>query len=171
LEEDPRTKEKEFRQKIEGLLGGPKTAQSASVLFSLLKAASPEASARAQAAEDPEDPVLWQIVPRARTKFIYHYDFGDDWQHNIEVEKILDADPGVQYPRCTDGARASAIEDCGGPWRYQDLLEAVGDPEHERYGDLEEWGLEKWDPEKFSAEEADRKLAKLFRRKKERARQ
>jgi hypothetical protein len=63
------------------------------------------------------------------------------------------------------GARANPIEDCGGLWGYNSLVEAAGNPDHERYADLEEWGMEKWDPEKFSVEEADRKLARVFRRK------
>ena len=125
-----------------------------------------------QAAEDSSEqddagvPTLSDLVPRVRTKFTYTYDFGDDWKHLIEVEKIAPAEPGVRYPRCTDGARANPIEDCGGPWGFADLLAAAGHPEHERFGDLEEWGLAKWDPAKFSVEKSDRALARLFRLKK-----
>jgi hypothetical protein len=47
-------------------------------------------------------------------KFIYTYDFGDDWRHEIEIEVILPPDPHDWYPSCIDGARACLPEDCGG---------------------------------------------------------
>lgn len=110
-------------------------------------------------------PTLGDLVPHVRTKFTYTYDLGDDWKHLIEVEKILPSDPGGRYPRCADGARANPIEDCGGPWGFAQLVQAAGDPNHERFAELEEWGLKKWDPEKFSLDQANRQLAKIFRLK------
>lgn len=130
-----------------------------------------ELSSKLQTAEDlaePDDadvPSLSDLVPRVRTKFTYTYDFGDDWKHFIEVEKIAPAEPGVLYPRCADGARANPIEDCGGPWGFAGLVEAVGYPKHERFADLKEWGLAKWDPAKFSVEPVNRKLVGIFRLK------
>lgn len=38
--------------------------------------------------------------------------FGDDWEHDILVENVLDRDEAVSYPRCTDGRRAAPSEDC-----------------------------------------------------------
>ena len=116
--------------------------------------------------DEADVPTLSDLVPRVRTKFTYTYDFGDDWKHLIEVEKIAPAEPGVRCPRCTDGARANPLEDCGGPWDFADLVAAAGHPEHERFGDLKEWGMAKWDPGKFSVEKTNRELARLFRRKK-----
>ena len=34
---------------------------------------------------------LAQIAPAVKSKFHYEYDFGNDWQHFIVVEKILPA--------------------------------------------------------------------------------
>jgi hypothetical protein len=47
-------------------------------------------------------------------RFIYVYDFGDDWRHEIEVEAILPPNPDGYYPGCTAGGRACPPEDCGG---------------------------------------------------------
>jgi hypothetical protein len=44
------------------------------------------------------------------------YDFGDNWEHVIQVQKVLEADPRARYPLCIDGSRARPPEDCGGPW-------------------------------------------------------
>lgn len=122
-----------------------------------------EAPEAAEPPDGPDIPTLSDLVPRARTKFHFTYDFGDNWEHLLEVEKILPAAPGVSCPRCTDGARANPIEDCGGASGFADLVAAVGHPKHERYGDLEEWGLKRWDPAKFSVDQANRALAKVFR--------
>jgi len=53
--------------------------------------------------------------------FLYEYDFYDQWQHEIRVEKQLPSDPAKFYPACTGGARAAPPEDCGGPWAYLEL--------------------------------------------------
>lgn len=50
------------------------------------------------------------------------YDFGDDWQHKIEIEAILPPDPNGYYPECIAGARACPPEDCGGAPGYMHLL-------------------------------------------------
>jgi len=58
-------------------------------------------------------------------KFTYTYDFGDDWVHDIKVEKILPADPTGAYPVCLKGKRAGPPEDCGGVWGYAEIVEIL----------------------------------------------
>ena len=82
--------------------------------------------------------------------FDYIYDFGDDWQHEIVVEKVMEPETEVKYPVCFEGKRACPPEDCGGPWGYADLLRMLGDPEHEEYADYREWIGEDFDPESFN---------------------
>ena len=60
-----------------------------------------------------------------RGLFRYVFDFGDNWEHVIQIEKVLEADPKVKYPRCVKGSRAGPPEDCGGPWGYAELIEAL----------------------------------------------
>ena len=57
-------------------------------------------------------------------RFVYEYDFGDSWQHEIVLEKILEPEPNVAYPRCIEGARACPPEDVGGIWGYADFLDS-----------------------------------------------
>jgi hypothetical protein len=103
-----------------------------------------------------------QIVKMGRkTRFTYEYDFGDSWQHEIVLEKTLEPEPKVRYPRCIEGERACPPEDCGGVWGYAEFLEAIGDPNHESREDMLEWIGGKFDPEKFDLNAVNRKLRAL----------
>lgn len=84
------------------------------------------------------------------TQASYVYDFGDYWDHKIQLEKILPREKGVNYPICIKGKRASPPEDCGGVWGYEELLEIIKDPDHE---ETMEWLGEDFDPEHFDPKE------------------
>ena len=73
------------------------------------------------------------------SKIDYIYDFGDDWQHSIELEKILPYEKGSKYPRCLDGERSGPPEDCGGTHGYANLLEILFDPTDPVYDDIVVW--------------------------------
>src|SRR5215510_5955247 len=55
---------------------------------------------------------------RLRERFLYQYDFRDNWQHDIRVEHITAADPKRSYPVCIGGKRAAPPEECGGAEVY-----------------------------------------------------
>lgn len=88
----------------------------------------------------------------------YTYDFGDGWEHSLLVEKVLPPEPGKAYPMCVAGKRACPPEDCGGPWGYEEFLEAMADPEHEQHEELSEWIGGEFDPEAFDVDEVNRML-------------
>ncbi len=46
--------------------------------------------------------------------FVYEYDFGDGWEHDVLVEEVNEETMEVRV-ECLDGARAGPPEDCGGP--------------------------------------------------------
>ena len=50
----------------------------------------------------------------AKDKILYEYDFGDGWEHELLLEKILPTEERIS-PVCLKGARACPPEDCGGP--------------------------------------------------------
>jgi hypothetical protein len=71
---------------------------------------------------------------RLGERFIYEYDFGDNWKHQIRLEQILRTTELSVLPLCIGGSRCAPSEDCGGiqafqqrrdeaPWRAQQLLE------------------------------------------------
>jgi len=49
----------------------------------------------------------------------YTYDFGDDWEHSVKLEKVLPREKGVDYPRLIKGKGACPPEDCGGVWSFE----------------------------------------------------
>ena len=104
---------------------------------------------------------LSQVVSSEKAKFEYIYDFGDYWQHEVLVEKILAADPMVRYPICLKGKRACPPEDCGGIWGYEGLLAAMQDPEDERSRELLDWLGPGYDPEGFDLEATIRELKSI----------
>lgn len=80
---------------------------------------------------------------------LYTYDFGDNWEVKVRLEKILPRKEGVEYPICTAGKRAAVSEDSGGIWGYEEMLEIMKDPDHEEYEDTVSWLGEDFDPEYF----------------------
>ncbi|MEV1242023.1 plasmid pRiA4b ORF-3 family protein [Nonomuraea sp. NPDC049750] len=108
---------------------------------------------------------LDQVAPRANDRLRYTYDFGDDWEHDILVEAITDAEPGTAYPRCLTGRRAGPPEDSGGVWGYEYLLEILADPTHDEHQERLEWlGLDSADqfnPASFDANKINDVLSGL----------
>lgn len=98
-----------------------------------------------------------------KVKFVYVYDFGDDWVHEILVEKVLQEEKGVKYPVCIKGKRSCPPEDVGGPWGYEEFLEAINDPEHPEHEDSLEWVGDFFDPEYFDIDFANELLEGLFK--------
>jgi hypothetical protein len=92
---------------------------------------------------------LDQLLSKSRRKIIYEYDFGDGWEREILLEKVLEPASRVKYPRCIGGARACPPEDCGGTSGYMEFLAAIFDPEHERHDEYVEWIGRSFDPEEF----------------------
>lgn len=92
------------------------------------------------------------------SRFDYEYDFGDSWTHEILVERVLPAEPGVQYPLCLAGARAGPPEDCGGAGSYPEFLRILDDPLHERHMELLEWIGGWFDPDEFDLDAVNRVL-------------
>jgi hypothetical protein len=65
---------------------------------------------------------LDELLTGPKDRLFYWYDFGDDWEHTLVVEKVLprfgDEPPAI----CIGGTRACPPEDCGGIWGYHELL-------------------------------------------------
>src|SRR4051794_14314280 len=83
---------------------------------------------------------------RTNERFLYEYDFGDGWQHEVRVERRLTVESDRTYPVCVGGQRAAPPEDCGGPRSFLERRDAVPGQVREHLERLLE-GIEAADPE------------------------
>ncbi len=113
--------------------------------------------------ENEDKVTLAQIAPRAGAAFLYQYDFGDDWMHEVTVEKVLPRKEGERHPVCLGGEHACPPEDCGGIGGYDEFLQAIRDPHHEEHQDLLEWIGGSFDSEAFDPDQANRQLKDIRR--------
>ncbi len=104
---------------------------------------------------------LSQIAPNAKRKFVYEYDFGDSWEHELVVEKILPLESSVHYPVCIKGKRACPPEDVGGIWGYENFLDAISDTKHEEHVSYLDWIGGEFDPEECNIEEINQALRRV----------
>jgi hypothetical protein len=86
------------------------------------------------------------LIKSGVTRFAYTYDFGDNWDHALVIEKSLPAVEALSRPICTAGKRKCPPEDCGGPWGYRELLDVLADPAHPEHAERREWLGEDFDP-------------------------
>ena len=121
--------------------------------------------------DNPEKVPLSAFGFRTRERFFYEYDFGDEWLHEVRIEKRLPLDPKKTYPVCIDGKHAAPPEDFGGAQAYMQMrqelkyrsvfgsdeidddLDDENDPEYER----SEEGRP-FDPDVFSRREVNARL-------------
>ena len=107
---------------------------------------------------DSHKMTLEKIFTQGRTSFVYEYDLGDSWRHEVKLLGMVD---GEEKPGCTAGARACPPEDCGGTTGYYELLVALSDPDHEEHDTMLEWVGGKFDPNTFDVVAVDRALKRL----------
>jgi hypothetical protein len=82
---------------------------------------------------------LQNLVDRGVERFLYVYDFGDNWQHDITIEAVFDGRADTEYPALLDGARRCPPEDVGSARGFMAFLEAILDPTHEEHARMLEW--------------------------------
>jgi hypothetical protein len=93
--------------------------------------------------EDATKVRLADLHFRVGERFLYEYDLGDSWQHQLRLERRRPFEPAQAYPVCIGGKRSVPPEDCGGtwafqqrreeaPWRGQELLDQIAKCVRER---------------------------------------
>ena len=64
---------------------------------------------------------LKDVLPTEKDKILYTYDFGDNWEFNIKLEKIVETDE--KLPKVLRWKWWYLIEDCGWVWGLEELIE------------------------------------------------
>ena len=91
----------------------------------------------------------------------YDYDFGDNWQHEVILEKILPAPAVRPRPVCRGGKRHRPPEDVGGTSGYEEFLEVIFDPTHEEYERYLTWAGGSFQPEEFDQRAVNEVLSRM----------
>lgn len=95
--------------------------------------------------------------------FIYAYDFGDDWQHRITLEKKVKLTPfSIRHGHVEAGERACPPEDAGGSHGYQAFLDQLAaNPKSAEVREFLRWAGDDFDPEQFDRRAANAALTRM----------
>jgi hypothetical protein len=108
---------------------------------------------------------LKAVVDRGIDTFFYTYDFGDSWDHIIEIEDVFDAEPNLSYPRFIDGERRAPPEDVGGIPGFFDFLDVMEKGKGPRYREVVEWYGKPFDPNEFDLLPIRLRLGTIIKRR------
>ena len=98
---------------------------------------------------------------REERNFVFEYDFGDSWEHDVVIEDLTWSSFGLKFGVCLDGENACPPDNVGGAWGYTEFLKAVADPEHEEHDRMIEWAAGPFDPTKFDVANANALMQKV----------
>ena len=99
--------------------------------------------------KDEHNYTIHELGEKLAPSFQYIYDYGDNWMHQIIVEKTFEPDAAQPVPQVITGRRACPPEDSGGIPGYHEILAAFDDPEHENHKTVKGWLGKNFDPARF----------------------
>jgi hypothetical protein len=104
---------------------------------------------------------LEDVFSKTGTKATYLYDFGDGWKHQLELIEISNEPQNELLPAFISGQNTCPPEDCGGVYRYREIIEILADPSHEEYESIKEWLGPKINPIKLNSHSITKELGSL----------
>jgi hypothetical protein len=108
---------------------------------------------------------LASLLRRGVRRFTYLYDFGDHWEHLVEVKREIPLLPGEDAPILLAGERRCPPEDVGSLSGFEEFLEAMADPKHPEHEAMTIWYGGPFDPADIDAERINTRLAAIARRR------
>lgn len=93
--------------------------------------------------------------------FTYTYDLGDDWQHRVTIEKIIE-DYEYSYPQVIKYKGDCPVEDCGGIYGYYDCLDIISDENNPEYEERLEWLESQGYPNEYDMQEVNQTLKEQY---------
>lgn len=114
---------------------------------------------------DAKNIKLGTLIDRGVLALTYCYDFGDNWEHQVRIEQVLNADPNGAYPAFVDGARRAPPEDVGGIPGFEHFIEAISDSRHPDHARIIEWYGRPFDPEDIGRDDIAERMRRLSDRR------
>ncbi|SFC26950.1 IS1096 element passenger TnpR family protein [Butyrivibrio sp. YAB3001] len=112
---------------------------------------------------DSSEHLIDEFFDEAKS-FTYWYDFGDDWKHKVQIEKVLE-DYEYNYPMVLKFKGDTPPEDCGGIWGYYHMLDVLEHPDDPEYEEVKEW-FDEISGAHYDMELVNQELAKYKKTKK-----
>lgn len=81
---------------------------------------------------------------------LYTYDFGDNWEHEIELVRVIE-NYDKESPYLVKASGQAPPEDVGGVGGFVDFRRIMLDPKHPDYAETKKWA-EYWSPELYDWE-------------------
>ena len=105
---------------------------------------------------------LYDIIHETGAKTIHYlYDFGDNWDHVIKLEKWFENTPMDGLPILLEATGRCPPEDVGGPPGYAEYLEALSDSAHPEHEAMRRWGPEGFNPNVIDRKTLEAELEEL----------
>ena len=104
---------------------------------------------------------LNDVLQRPGDRLIYEYDFGDEWLHEVRLERVFENASSPRLALCLDGSGKCPPEDSGGPPGFQEFLAALSNRRHPEHRTMREWYGGTFDRDDFSVGEVNEQLRKL----------
>ena len=93
---------------------------------------------------------------------IYVYDFGDDWRHQVVLEKIIPSAAATPTQSlCVAGERRCPPEDVGGPFGYDEFLDVIFQPGHHEFSHFRGWAGGEFHAEEFDLKAVNKLLGRM----------
>ena len=89
---------------------------------------------------------LSEYLPEHK-RLLYTYDFGDNWEHEIELVRVIE-DYDKESPYLAEAIGQAPPEDVGGVGGFVDFRRIILDQKHSDYAETKEWA-EYWSPELY----------------------
>lgn len=114
--------------------------------------------------KDSREVTIGALLDRKVKRFLYTYDFGDSWEHTIEVKKVHHIEKPLRYPECLAGSRHGPPEDCGGIPGYEDFIKIMADKRNPEHEEMAEWygKGKRFNPEVFGLQRANKRIHDLI---------
>jgi Plasmid pRiA4b ORF-3-like protein len=110
---------------------------------------------------DADTITLGEVLSDVNDTMIYTYDFGDNWEHEITVEKINADATDYIAPICIEGNLSCPPEDCGGAPGFEHLFKVIKDNQHPDHEQMLNWLDENYTQEGFDIDDVNATLASL----------
>lgn len=98
---------------------------------------------------------------KASVTFTWIYDYGDNWQHKVKVERAEVMGFALAHPMCITGQGACPPDDVGGVPGFENFVQAMADPAHPEHDELMGWYGGSFDSAAFSVDDVQERLDEI----------